>query len=237
MTPTMALRLGALMLFPRFDFQIPLGIVIPFGMDTQTPAPRLTRAERKAETREALLDAAARIFGRRGFHGASVDQVAEEAGFTKGAVYSHFGSKEALFLALLDRHFERRVQEISELLRTQDDLVTQMRDGSREFVRTILAEKDMSLLMMEFWTYAVRNEPLRQQVVARVRRMKAELAELFGERLAHLGVQLPVTLDELALATIVGAHGIAIEKLMDPEGVSDEIFGTMLVYFMKGATT
>ena len=197
----------------------------------------LTPERRRAMTRTHLLEAAAVVFAKKGFHGASLDEVATAAGFTKGAVYSNFGSKEALFLALLDRHFERRVQEISELLRTEDDLVTQMRDGSREFVRTILAEKDMSLLMMEFWTYAVRNEPLRQQVVARVRRMKAELAALFGERLAHLGVQLPVTLDELALATIVGAHGIAIEKLMDPEGVSDEIFGTMLVYFMKGATT
>lgn len=214
-----------------------MGISIPFGMDTQTPAPRLTRAERKAETRVALLDAAARVFGRRGFHGASVDQVAEDAGFTKGAVYSNFASKEGLFLALLDRHFERRVREIAELLSSDEDLVTQMREGSRGFVRAILEEKDMSLLMMEFWTYAVRNEPLREQVVARVRRMRRELADLFESRLAGLGLTLPVTYDELALATLVGAHGVAIEKLMDPDGVSDEIFGTMLVYFMKGATT
>lgn len=206
-------------------------------MSIQTPAPRLTRAERKAETREALLDAAARVFGRRGFHGASVDLVAEEAGFTKGAVYSNFASKEGLFLALLDRHFERRVQEIAELLSTDEDLVTQMREGSLGFVRTILAEKEMSLLMMEFWTYAVRNEDLRRQVVARVRRMRAELADLFERRLRSAGLSLPITYDELALATLVGAHGVAIEKLMDPEGVSDEIFGTMLVYFFKGAAS
>src|ERR1700751_3781025 len=69
---------------------------------------RLTRGEAKARTRALLLDAAARVFARKGFTGASVEEIAEAAGFSIGALYSNFGSKEALFLELLaDRHTAR----------------------------------------------------------------------------------------------------------------------------------
>ena len=71
-------------------------------------ATRLTRPERKAATRRELLDAARTVFLRRGFHGASLDEIAEEAGYTKGAVYSNFEDKDALFLAVLDAGYGRR---------------------------------------------------------------------------------------------------------------------------------
>jgi hypothetical protein len=75
-----------------------------------------SRAEKKAETRQRLLDAAGRVFARRSFHGASVDEIAEEAGFSKGAVYSNFASKEDLFLALLERRIDERIKEIARVV-------------------------------------------------------------------------------------------------------------------------
>ena len=67
----------------------------------------MTRAERRAQTRAALLDAAARVFVDRGFAGASVEAIAAEAGYTRGAFYSNFATKEELFVALLqERGFE-----------------------------------------------------------------------------------------------------------------------------------
>ena len=77
---------------------------------------RLTRDERKAETREALLDAASRVFARRGYHAAAVDEVAADAGFSTGALYSNFEGKEDLFLALLQREIERQVDEVSRIV-------------------------------------------------------------------------------------------------------------------------
>ena len=68
----------------------------------------LTRAERKELTRELLFDAAIEVFARKGYHGASLDDVAEAAGFTKGAVYSNFTRKSDLFRALLERESQRR---------------------------------------------------------------------------------------------------------------------------------
>ncbi|HMN30494.1 MAG TPA: helix-turn-helix domain-containing protein, partial [Caldilineaceae bacterium] len=72
-------------------------------------SPRLTRPQRQQQTRERLLDAAVEVFSRRGYHAASVEEISEAAGFSKGAVYSNFASKEELFLALLDRLFTREL--------------------------------------------------------------------------------------------------------------------------------
>src|SRR4030081_2011237 len=75
------------------------------------PRGEFDRSSRRAQTRTRLLEAAARVYARRGFDGATIDEVAEEAGFTKGAVYDHFGSKEKLLLALLDEHLAKQIAE------------------------------------------------------------------------------------------------------------------------------
>ena len=72
----------------------------------------LTRRERQEQTRDRLLDAATKVFARRGYHEASVEEIAAEAGFTTGAVYSNFAGKEELFLALAEREVTHRVAEI-----------------------------------------------------------------------------------------------------------------------------
>jgi len=77
---------------------------------------RVTRAQRKEQTRDALVDSAYRLFTQQGFHGTSLDQVAAEAGFTKGAVYSNFASKEDLFFAVYERRVEASVQRLDALV-------------------------------------------------------------------------------------------------------------------------
>src|SRR6476646_7446205 len=76
----------------------------------------LTPERRRAMTRQHLLDAAAIVFTRNGFHGSTLDEVASTAGFTKGAVYSNFTSKDDLFLALLDDRMERQFAVATEVL-------------------------------------------------------------------------------------------------------------------------
>src|ERR1700712_5679119 len=81
-------------------------------------ATRLTRKQRQEHTRSCLLEAAGRVFARRGLSQASVDEVAADAGFTKGAVYANFGSKEELFLEMLDVRFARRLADMDRALST-----------------------------------------------------------------------------------------------------------------------
>src|SRR5262249_10214181 len=78
---------------------------------SRMPRGEFDRSERRARTRVALLEAASRVYARRGFDGATLDEIAEQAGFTKGAVYDHFGSKENLLFALLDEHLAAQIAE------------------------------------------------------------------------------------------------------------------------------
>ena len=78
-----------------------------------TPAARMTREQSRANTRERLLAAARSVFARSGFHGASVDEIASEAGFSTGALYSNFDGKEDLFLVLMEREIDEHAREIA----------------------------------------------------------------------------------------------------------------------------
>src|SRR3954471_9164051 len=81
------------------------------GMSTPESVP-LTRAGRKQLTREHLLASAERLFIERGFHSASIDDIAQAAGFTKGAVYAHFKNKEAVFIALMERRWDEQLARV-----------------------------------------------------------------------------------------------------------------------------
>src|SRR4029453_8495614 len=97
---------------------------------------RLTRSERKERTRTDLIAAARRVFLRRGFHAASLDEIAEEAGFTKGAVYSNFESKDDLFLAVLDEHFRQRAQLYVSIVLDEERLEDTYRAVARFWAET-----------------------------------------------------------------------------------------------------
>src|SRR5438128_5855960 len=118
----------------------------------------LTPERRRGMTRQHLLEAAAIVFARNGFHGSTLDEVAATAGFTKGAVYSNFKSKDDLFLALLDDRIEREFTAIqSELAggpRPREQELPRMRDLVRE---QMWADDDWIALYLEFVLYALRN--------------------------------------------------------------------------------
>lgn len=195
---------------------------------------RLTRAERKAETRSSLLEAAATVFARRGMQQASIDAVAEHAGFTKGAVYAHFKSKEELFLAMLDDRFARHAEEIDDLLASDAEPEDQARVGAANFIDLISSDPEWERLFFEFSAYAARNENFRRELVARRRRLQERMAELFRRRAEELGVEPPFPIEEIARMTFAMADGIALQKLLDPDSVPDEMYPTMLATFFAG---
>ena len=125
----------------------------------------LTPERRRQQTREHLLAAAAEVFAQRGFHGASLDEVAAVAGFTKGAVYSNFKNKEDLFLALFRANYEREMQALRTALEDSEvppearlsDFVGLIRDQTR-------LDGNFGLLYQEFWIYAARNPAAREEL-------------------------------------------------------------------------
>jgi AcrR family transcriptional regulator len=195
---------------------------------------RLTRAERKEDTRARLLASAARVFARRGFHAASVEEVAEDAGFSKGAVYSNFASKEDLFLAMVEARFRDRLTAIRAAVAEPGAPGEQARRSADSFIRTLAADPEWPPVFMEFWAYAQRDPSVRRRFAAQVRELRAAVAAILAARAEELGVELPLPAEQLATMTFAMATGFAMERQLDPGAVPGELFGTMLEVFFAG---
>src|SRR3954468_23338990 len=146
---------------------------------------RMTRAERSEQTREKLIEAARKVFLRRGFHGASLDEISAEAGYTTGAVYSRFGGKDELFLAVMDEHLERRTRLYTDAALAAGDFESAHREIARAAIAAGREEPGWTPLLMEFWTHAARREELRAAVAERNQRnldASAQLQDTLAER-------------------------------------------------------
>jgi AcrR family transcriptional regulator len=200
-----------------------------------SPGRRLTRAEAKAHTRERLLAAAAQVFARKGFAGASVEDIAETAGFSIGALYSNFGGKEELFLELTNSFRTDLIATAAQTVREHGvDSDQALAELSQLLVRATDRAEDFALLQSEFWTYAMRNPGIRQDIGARIAGSRSSLEELLGPELAQRGA--PPEASAPAVATVVAAlfSGLLRQRLVNPGTVPDDLFGLALKWLFTG---
>jgi AcrR family transcriptional regulator len=199
-------------------------------------APRLSRPERKERTRTDLVAAARRVFERHGFHRASLEQIAEEAGYTKGAVYSNFAGKDELFLAVLDEHIAERVPVYSEIIRGQRTFEGALRAIARHLVA--LGEEDPAWtpLLVEFWTHASHHAPLRRAVAERNQRQLHAIGELLDELAARHGMAYRLPTPEFVRGSSALARGMGLERLVEPGLPLGELFEEMFVAYCTGLT-
>jgi AcrR family transcriptional regulator len=189
----------------------------------------LSRAEAKARTRELLLDAAARVFAQKGFAGASVDEIADAAGYSIGAVYSNFGGKEQLFVELLKERANDRVTQAAEILADAEPEA-----ATRAMGRLVLevADKDVDFapLQAEFWLYAVRNPELMESLAQRMREPRDLLTALVSQ-----SVPDAARADQLATIIMALFQGLVRQRRTDPDSVPEELFGQALDWLFNGA--
>jgi AcrR family transcriptional regulator len=195
---------------------------------------RLTRKEQQAATRDRLLRSAAKVFARRGFQAASLDEIAADAGFTKGAVYANFDSKEDLFLAMLDERFAGRRAAIERIAATGEDPEAQLREGGGEFAAYVTADPEWQRLYAEMVAHASRDERFREALVARERELREVIAGAYARRAEELGYEAPVPFDQIAWMVFAMGNGFALEKLLEPDAVPDDLFAQMLTIFLAG---
>jgi AcrR family transcriptional regulator len=198
---------------------------------------RLTRAEKQEATRERLLAAAERTFTSQGFHDTSVDQIADEAGFSKGAVYSQFESKDELFLCVMERRFDSRALGIEGTIDPREAVTDQATAAGDAFLEMFNADPRWSLLLMEYSAHAARHPEIRERFAARNRHIRAEMAALIDTHLGRLGLTSPMPTDELATLLFSLGQGILMEKLVDGDAVPDTIFGSALGLLFAGLTS
>jgi AcrR family transcriptional regulator len=197
------------------------------------PAERVRRRPR-AETRRELLDAAARVFARRGFHGASVEQVSEEAGFSTGALYSNFAGKEDLFLALWEERIERRRRELREVIARSGGPSAGLAPAAADVVEHMGRERDWFLLYLEFLLHAARDKAFARRFSAVRKEGMAQLADGVAEGLKAAGIESSLEPLELATAIRALSYGLALDRLVDERSSSDELLGLVLRLIFGG---
>jgi AcrR family transcriptional regulator len=202
-------------------------------MKTKVP----TRRERQEQTRELLLDAAAMVFARRGYHEASVEEIASEAGFSTGAVYSNFSGKEELFLALADREVEKQVAEIRAVAEGVEAGAEAATEAGRQFQELLKRGRDWPLLFYEFWSFGVRSARIQGEFAKRRQAVQDALAETLDRLAAQLGFELRFPAPMLATAISATLNGLAFERAADPGAISDEVLGEFVAAILGCSIT
>lgn len=183
-----------------------------------------TQEERKAETKGRLLDAAADLFAREGFHATSTDAVADAADRTSGAVYAHFGGKEGLLLALLDAWENRTAAEMGERLAGAATPTERLAAMWGTFARPSAAGGDAGMLLEhELWLYAARNPVAGDELAQRYAQGRRSLAASFDEWAAEQGRELPMPADHLAVMVMALLMGLEMQHRVDPDAVPDAL--------------
>jgi AcrR family transcriptional regulator len=188
----------------------------------------LTRKERQAQTREELIAAAARVFARRGYHRATVEEIATEAGMTSGAIYSNFVGKAELFLAIADAQVESRVAEIEAVGHAamgDGDAGFEAADQFRAFLES---DPEWPLLFYEFWSVSVRDPDLQGELAKRRDAIRDALAETLHRVATEHGFELRFPAPMLATAVAASLNGLAFERAADPDALPDEVFGEFI---------
>lgn len=188
------------------------------------PAAVLTRKERQEQTREELVAAAARVFAQRGYHKATVEEIAADAGFSTGAVYSNFGGKEELFLAIADRQVQARVEEIEAVADAAEGDGDAGTAAAAQFRAFLESDPDWPLLFYEFWSLSIRSPELQDQLARRRNSIRDALADALERVAAQLGFELRFSSTALATAIAAALNGLAFERAADPEALPEEVF-------------
>ena len=181
-------------------------------------SPRLSRAEQNGRNRALLLAAARRVFLERGYYAATLDQIADEAGFSKGAVYSRFASKADMFLGLLEDRIAERAAQNAELAA---ELA-----GTGNFAALLdlaeQAERDAPgwrLLVTEFRVHAARDRELNRRYADLHARTLDGVAQMFAEVSKENAAGLPFPPRKLAELWLAIETGRALEQIADPDAL------------------
>jgi AcrR family transcriptional regulator len=193
---------------------------------------RLTRPEQTERNRGLVLEAARRVFLERGYAGATLDAIADEAGFTKGVVYSQFAGKPDLMFALIDLRIRERAeanQRVAEELAGADGIMTLLRTNARREA----TDSDWMRLLMEFRLVAARDPELNARYAA----VHEETIERFGQTLEEIaargGLRLVHGPRHTTLLVFAVAAGVTLEHTASPGALPDEVLEDVFTHITE----
>lgn len=189
---------------------------------------RLTHEERKKETRQLLLESAVETFAQLGFHGASVDKIAEYAGFSKGAVYAHFNSKEELFLAILEQQMDLHVGNIHQVIDQQHSFSHFIETMDEYFLSVRQENRIWSMLNMEFLLYAMREESVRHKWSNMITESVEQISKAIEKLMSKENHESSLSADEMAWTILSLENGMAIFYYISEDRVPLNLYGKAL---------
>lgn len=193
---------------------------------------RLTREQSRDQTRQRLLDAAQSIFLSKGFVAASVEDIAEQAGYTRGAFYSNFSSKSELFLQLLKRDHENVMADMRAIFEAGESR-SQMEARVLDYYSKHFRGNDCFLLWMEGKLQAARDPDFRVGFVACLRELRAATTEYIRQFSAQFGTPLPLPAEQLAVGLLALSDGMQFSVAFDPQAVTPEMTEAVLAGFFR----
>jgi AcrR family transcriptional regulator len=178
---------------------------------------RLTQAERRARTRDALLAAAEALFSKRGYAATTVEAIADKAGFTTGALYDHFGSKQGTLIALMEERMATDPLQWAEIVDPQDPFPEQLRALGRAAAENVARTPAATPLWLDVYASAARN-----------RELKVKVAKVLRDALRERGEAIPLAgplsgTDVIVLAQAL-LDGLRIRAGLNPELVRPDLF-------------
>jgi AcrR family transcriptional regulator len=198
---------------------------------------RRTRAARQEgrEGRDAILGAALRVFARRGYRQAGVDEIASEAGYSKGALYWHFSGKEDLLLTLLEERVDAPMREMIDLLASAPPERDMSVEATRQFARRVESQRDAMLLEREYWSLALRDPELRARYAERQTELRHAMARALEARVRHLGTpEISMAAEDVARIVLGVVGGLAVDELIEPGSVRPDLLGEALALIYAG---
>jgi AcrR family transcriptional regulator len=201
---------------------------------------RRTQTERREETRERVLAAAARVFAQRGFDATSLEAIADEAGFSRGAVYYNFADKEELFLELLDRRCAERAQDLRDVFTgdADDDIDATSRQAqvaAQHAFDAMTGDPEWRALYLGFLALAARDATFRRRFAKRSAEMRGALEEVVVDRTRPVADSLGMTPEQLAI--VIDALGVGLwaqHMLHGSRAVPPDLYSKALALTVDG---
>ncbi|MFD7074900.1 TetR/AcrR family transcriptional regulator [Nocardioides sp. NPDC059952] len=177
---------------------------------------RITRKESHAQTRERLIATARQLFLSDGYNATSLDKVATTAGFSKGAVYSNFSTKDELGLAVLDVIHRERAESLADAVSGVDTVEGRI-DAFAAWAEANIGDVGWTALEVEFATSTRRVPGVSQQLAERRRELTAAIAGLIEQQAADLGLRLASPAEDAAVQLLSLGIGLGVQRAFDPD--------------------
>jgi AcrR family transcriptional regulator len=196
--------------------------------------PRASEHEQE-DTRRSLLDAAARLIAEHGYRGMTVNEIVARAGLSKGTFYWYFSCKDDVLFAVLEEHIDRPLYELIELLKTAPAEHDMAPEASRRLLELLERGRETVVLEHEYQLLAIREPRLRARYLKRQAALREALAAGLDARAQQLGAPpFSTPTSDVATAYLALANSLAVERLIDPDTVSDNLLGDIVALVYQG---